>query len=93
MFVLLSSCGNIDFGQNPYESLYGVPTNLVEVPSLEEASAVCRNYIEQHELGGGNWTGGFVFETNDYQNQIAYISYNGRIWTEGEYMLKYTGGK
>lgn len=31
-----------------------------------------------HELGGGNWTGGQVF---DGGTQIAYISYNGRAWT------------
>jgi hypothetical protein len=91
MFVLLNSCGNIDFGQNPYESLSGVPSEWKYVCSLEEASIACRKYIEQYDLGGGNWYGGYIFESLDFANskQLAYISYNGRIWTEGEYMLKY----
>lgn len=49
----------------------------VTVASLEEASRVCREYIERNELGGGNWTGGDVTEGGQV---IARISYNGRIW-------------
>lgn len=75
--VKLASVGNIDHGQNPYQPVFGVPNQTKEVSSLEEASKVCREYIAEHELGGGNWSGGFVF---DGKEQIAYISYNGRIW-------------
>lgn len=49
----------------------------VAVTSMEEASRVCREYIESNELGGGNWTGGDVINAG---KKVARISYNGRIW-------------
>lgn len=48
------------------------------VRSLEEAITVCRNFIDDNELGGGNWSGGQVSLVNG--TPVAYISYNGRIW-------------
>lgn len=50
------------------------------VPDLAAASRICREYIEHNELGGGNWTGGQVFRGAE---QIARISYNGRVWDMG----------
>ena len=74
--VKLSSCGNSDFPeQRNIESLS--PKKTVNVHDLKQASKVCRDYIEEYDLGGGNWIGGQVF---DGEKQIARISYNGRIW-------------
>ena len=50
----------------------------VESESLAEASETCLSYITQYELGGGNWTGGEVF--NAEGEQVAYVSFNGKIW-------------
>ena len=50
---------------------------FVTVSTFAEASEVCRAYIKRNELGGGNWTGGQVFDDN---RQIARVSYNGRVW-------------
>ena len=36
-------------------------------------------FVEDKELGSGNWAGGQVF-AND--RLVAYVSYNGRLWTE-----------
>jgi len=47
------------------------------VASLAEASRTCREYIEQNDLGGGNWTGGQVCLGNV---EIGRVSYNGRVW-------------
>lgn len=78
MFVKLSSCGNPDYGQNPYEEFFGCEADhTVEVQSLEEASEVCKRFIDKNELGGGNWSGGQVYDRDQH---IADISYNGRIW-------------
>ena len=58
----------------------GKPTEgrkVVEVVSLEEAAAVCTAYIDRHDLGGGNWTGGKVTQGGKH---VADISFNGRIW-------------
>lgn len=48
-----------------------------QVSSLAEAARACRRYIEENGLGGGNWAGGQVFASGE---QIARISYNGRVW-------------
>lgn len=77
MKVKLSSCPNPDYRQTEAPA----PPKTVEVKSLEHASLVCRVYILEHELGAGNWNGGQVYEGKE---KIAYISYNGRIWKEGE---------
>lgn len=77
--VTLSSVGNMFHGQNPFKPLYGVPVEKKQVSSLQEASKVCREYIEKHDLGGSNWSGGKVFDKTG--KQIAYISYNGRVWS------------
>ena len=74
----LESCGNPDYRQNPEWPVIGVVGGLVVVDTLEEAQLKCRAFIENNELGSGNWAGGHVF-ANDHL--VAYISYNGRLWT------------
>ncbi|MCA1064796.1 hypothetical protein QTG56_24630 (plasmid) [Rossellomorea sp. AcN35-11] len=83
----MSSVGNPDFGQDPNNSLLGVPNETRKINSLEEASQACSEYINTYGLGGGNWSGGYVYDTK--HKQVAYISYNGRIWEKGsEYYLE-----
>lgn len=80
--VVLSACGNIDHYENPYDNIVnGVRVNseIVEFNSIEECQKAVRAYIEENDLGGGNWDGGQVFE-ND--KQIGFISYNGRYWSD-----------
>ena len=80
MEVLLKSCGNPDYYQDPDRSIS--PTLEVNVDTLKIASQKCLEYILECDLGGGNWIGGQVTENN---KQIAKISYNGRIWdNEGQ---------
>ena len=47
------------------------------VHTLDEAAYVCRQYIDRNGLGGGNWTGGQVF--NRAGDQVARVWYNGRV--------------
>ena len=77
--VQLASAGNIDFGQDPRRSMPGVPRKRLRVATLRNASLACRLYIEHHELGGGNWTGGEVVE-HKTKKLTAYVSFNGRVW-------------
>lgn len=77
--VALSSCGNPDHRQNPDMALPGVESTWASVGSLGEASAVARQYIDEHGLGGGNWSGGTV--KNKQGKVVARVSYNGRVWT------------
>ena len=77
--VRLASCGNPDYGQNPRCRMYGEEANRWQkVGSIAEASTACRKYIEDNELGGGNWSGGEIMD--DKKIVVARISYNGRAW-------------
>ena len=81
--VTLSACGNIDFNENPYDNIingFKVPSQIIETHSIEECQNIVLNYIEEYCLGSGNWTGGQVYKENE---QIGYISYNGRYWEKG----------
>ena len=62
------------YWQHPVDSR---KARQVPVDDIEDASYVCRRYIDRNELGGGNWTGGDVFNNGEY---IGRISYNGRFW-------------
>jgi hypothetical protein len=78
MKVQLSSIGNPDFNQNPNMTLFGCePNKSVEVKTFKEASDVCTKFINDNDLGSGNWDGGQIF---DGKKQVAYVSYNGRVW-------------
>jgi hypothetical protein len=79
--VILSNCGNIDHNQNPYGLLQNTSKGVHLCNTLEGCVEACQKYIADHDLGGGNWDGGQVYENNV---QIAYISYNGRIWKRGD---------
>lgn len=79
--VHLANVGNPDRGQDPTQPVYGTESGIWKpVGSLREASQACRNYIEDNELGGGNWSGGKVRRVSDGE-VVAEISYNGRAWT------------
>ena len=75
MIVNLSSCGNPDFQQNPHESLS--PEVHFQIATLEGASLICLKYIASWNLGGGNWSGGQVYNGDI---MVAQVSYNGRVW-------------
>jgi hypothetical protein len=80
--VWLSSVGNPDHGQDPSRPLFGVQQYWQTVESLGRASAMCRSYIVGNDLGGGNWTGGLVRRRETHE-EIATVSYNGRVWRKG----------
>jgi hypothetical protein len=48
------------------------------VDTLQDAKTLQRKYIQVYDLGGGNYVGGDIYDSED--NYIGYISYNGRIW-------------
>src|ERR1700681_811427 len=50
----------------------------VKANTLKEASTLVRAWIEINELGGGNVGDVKVF---DGSKLVAFISYNGRVWT------------
>jgi hypothetical protein len=89
MKVLLSSVGNPDFGQNPNEQLWGAEGNrVVDIKTFEDAVVECILFINNNDLGGGNWDGGDI---TDNGKLIAYVSYNGRVWEVEEGKGKWSG--
>lgn len=71
------------FGQNPRARKDGAVANRWQkVASIAEASAACRQFITDNELGGGNWSGGDVQDASG--KVVARISYNGRAWLPGD---------
>ena len=89
MKVKLAALPNPDFPVDVLQGSLEIPEQWVEVRSLAHASQVCRQYIDENELGGGNWVGGEI--THDDGSPIARVSYNGRVWsarTGGEIVLE-----
>ena len=77
--VHLDNCGNIDFGQNPFEPLFGTMSGYYKLAkTLSDCSKIARKYIEQENLGGGNWNGGSIIDKSG--KQLGRVAYNGRIF-------------
>lgn len=81
MKVKLASVGNPDFRQDPDKPLFGCePNKMVKVKTFKEASEACVRFIEENDLGSGNWAGGEIYD--DKGKLIGYVSYNGRVWED-----------
>lgn len=77
--VNLTAHGNIDHDEDPYELLF---EGTGYADTIESCQQIVRDWIEETEIGGGNWTGGQVYDTATGK-EIGYISYNGRYWEGG----------
>ncbi len=71
--VILKSCGNPDYRQ--YAPISRKKT--VKVKTLREAAAACVKYIDENDLGSGNWDGGQILDATG--KQFARVTYNGRV--------------
>lgn len=78
-FVTLAATDNFDY-ESDAEALRAATAQRVQVKDLAEAAQVCRQYIEDNDLGAGHWSGGQVFEGD---REVARVSYNGRLWYAG----------
>ncbi len=89
MTLIIKHIKNPDiFGGGGYWSKMDRPNNVrIPVETIEEAAEKCRDFIEEYDLGSGNWVGGVVTEGD---NPVAAISFNGRIWGKDDEYLKHT---
>lgn len=76
--VTLSSVPNRDFNNRFEQQQKAIAPVYVVVANYAEASGVCRNFIADNDLGGGNWTGGQI--RDEFGDLIGRVSYNGRVW-------------
>lgn len=77
MIVTLKADPNPDFPVGEWPGHVRIEEKTVGVSSFDEARRVCREFIEENDLGGGNWTGGQIWDDGA---PVAYVSYNGRVW-------------
>lgn len=57
----------------------GTPQTL-EIDSIEQASDLCRRYIDGNGLGSGNWSGGQIHDESG--ELVGRIAYNGRFFEQ-----------
>ncbi len=74
--VTLRASGNPDHGQF-IDSGVLAPTQIRSGGSIDECQKAVRAYIEEYNLGAGNWVGG---EVRTGGRILGRISYNGRFW-------------
>lgn len=82
LVVVCKSEGNPDYKQYAPIS----DTKYFPINTLQEAAQKCREYIDENDLGGGNWAGGDVLDING--KVIAHVTYNGRVWNTSDYFDK-----
>ena len=71
--VELIATGDPNKGQDPTRSVGKAWAIMKHVNSIEEAQKAVRDYIEKHDLGEGNWSGGKVWtEKNEYLGHITF---------------------
>lgn len=75
--AVLRSVGNPDFGQYAPIS----PPKKITAYKLSEIREACRSYIENWDLGGGNFPKCLVRRNGKV---VGYFSYNGRFWRASE---------
>lgn len=85
VYVTLSHAPNPDIvGIGYWDFVPTVKKKKALVTSWKEASQVCRDFISEQCLGGGNWTGGQI-TSGKSRTVIAHVSYNGRVWEGDKY--------
>lgn len=77
LVFVVAACGNPDYNQDPDKPMYGTQPEILAAPTFDGVVRGCRSFIDQHNLGGGNWVGGQIYYRGE---PIAHVAYNGRIW-------------
>lgn len=68
---------NVQLGQFDKDKYKEFDMHEVNVDSLKQASEICMEYRNAHDLGASTDMSGKVTENG---NDIARVSYNGRVW-------------
>jgi hypothetical protein len=74
--------GNPDRGQNPNTRPYGVVPKTFTASNLDALRNQIREWLDENDLGGGNWGTAKVFKD---KRLYGYMSYNGRIWDRNDW--------
>ena len=75
--LVLRADPNFDFGPGTTQRTVRIAPRWVPVSDLRSASEQARRYIVDHQLGGGNFTGGDVYRDG---KPFARVSFNGSVF-------------
>ena len=84
--VILSAEPNPDYAGVDFRGHTRISPWYEVVDDLRGASAAVKSFRDRTGIGGGNWSGGQVFD--DKGEQVAQVSYNGRVWEPGKWPTK-----
>ena len=87
--VELGAEPNPNHSLRSHEGSVKIKTHKVKVKSLSEAQNEVRGFIEENDLGAGNFTGGDLFS---HGKKIGRVSYNGRLWNLKDEPMKMSNG-
>jgi hypothetical protein len=87
--VELGAEPNPSHSSRSHEGSVKIKTHRVKVKSLSEAQNEVRGFIEENDLGAGNFTGGDLFS---HGKKIGRVSYNGRLWNLKDEPMKMSNG-
>jgi hypothetical protein len=87
--VELGAEPNPSHSSKSHEGSVKIKTHRVKVKSLSEAQNEVRGFIEENDLGAGNFTGGDLFS---HGKKIGRVSYNGRLWNLKDEPMKMSNG-
>jgi len=75
--VALGAEPNPDYDRGSHEGTVSIDTYRVKAKDIQEARDKVVAFIDENDLGSGNFNGGELYSDG---KQIGYISYNGRVW-------------
>lgn len=87
--VHLEAVPNIDYDQSDYRANVRVSKLKKSAKSIGEAVRIAKNFIEDNDLGSGNFIPAKLYKNG---KQIGFISYNGRVWNNDQSEMKYAEG-
>jgi hypothetical protein len=87
--VELEAVPNSDYDQYSHRASLRVKKTKKSVKSIEEAVKIAKNFIDENDLGGGNFLPAKIYKNGKH---IGFISYNGRVWNNDQSEMKYAEG-
>lgn len=87
--VHLEAIPNRDFDQSYHEAQVRIPKIKKFAKTIDDAVKITKKFIQDNDLGGGNFLPAKLFENG---KEIGFISYNGRVWNNDNSEMKYAKG-
>ena len=87
--VHLEAVPNRDYDQSYYRANVKVSKLKKSAKSIDEAVSIVKNFIEDNDLGSGNFIPAKLYKNG---KQIGFISYNGRVWNNDQSEMSYAKG-